>query len=231
MGVTWIQSGRFGSAAFDPLDISGCITWLDASDTATITDSSGLVDAWADKSTAGNDYTGSSTTRPTTGSATINGLNVIDLNSNNKYVVPASNYLSGETAGTIFIVAKNVGAGNRQLFLMGAAPDSFHPYGGEFYEYFGTTVRRDNIDVSAHTLTNAYVYNVAAASSDWRARINGSTVRSTGTNTVSFSILPSLGAPGNVYAYIAEVIIYDTALGSGDITSVEDYLSNKWGTP
>jgi hypothetical protein len=64
---------------FYPTNISGLKFWYDASDTATITDAgSGAVSNWADKSSNNFDLIQTSAgLRPTTGAATLNGLNVI----------------------------------------------------------------------------------------------------------------------------------------------------------
>jgi len=59
--------------------------WFDASDTSTITHSSGSVSQWDDKSGNDNDViqsTGSN--QPTTGTRTINSLNVLDFDGDNR---------------------------------------------------------------------------------------------------------------------------------------------------
>jgi hypothetical protein len=68
-----------GKQTFSPLDLSPAL-WLDASDTATITASSGSVSQWDDKSGNGRNVTqGTAAAQPTTGSATLNGLNVLSF--------------------------------------------------------------------------------------------------------------------------------------------------------
>jgi hypothetical protein len=62
-----------------PANIETAI-WLDASDVSTITESSGSVSQWDDKSGNGNDATQAvSVEQPTTGTRTINSLNTIDF--------------------------------------------------------------------------------------------------------------------------------------------------------
>jgi len=63
------------------------VAWFDASDTSTITASSGAVSQWNDKS--GNGYNLSQATglnQPTTGTRTQNGLNVIDFDGSNDWL-------------------------------------------------------------------------------------------------------------------------------------------------
>lgn len=69
-----------GGAPFAPDDISGLALWLDASDTATITQSAGAVSQWNDKSGNANHATqGMAANQPSTNTRTINGRNVIDF--------------------------------------------------------------------------------------------------------------------------------------------------------
>ena len=68
---TWTQ---FTPAALQPA------LWLDASDASTITESSGSVSEWRDKSANVYAFTqATSTAQPTTGSTTQNGLNVLSF--------------------------------------------------------------------------------------------------------------------------------------------------------
>ena len=68
-----------GGALWTPAETT-TLLWLDASDTAPITESSGSVSQWDDKS--GNDFhsaQGTGARQPTTGATTENDLNVIDF--------------------------------------------------------------------------------------------------------------------------------------------------------
>lgn len=66
------------SRPFNPLNIPNLVAWFDASDSTTITASSGAVSQWSDKSGNGYPITQSTAAaQPTTGSTTLNGLNVI----------------------------------------------------------------------------------------------------------------------------------------------------------
>ena len=67
-------------ALWTPSQLSGLQLWLDASDTTTITESSGSVSQWDDKSGNENHVSqGTAVNQPTTGTRTINGLNVLDF--------------------------------------------------------------------------------------------------------------------------------------------------------
>jgi hypothetical protein len=64
--------------------VAGYQCWLDASDTATITQSSGAVSQWSDKSANGwNFVQATAAQKPTTGTRTQNGKNLIDFDGTN----------------------------------------------------------------------------------------------------------------------------------------------------
>ena len=94
-------------AVFSPEDLSPAL-WLDASDASTITESGGAVSTWADKSGNGYDVTqATAANKPTTGTRTLNGLNVVDFDDNDELVSSAAasvwNFLH-QTESTIFVV-------------------------------------------------------------------------------------------------------------------------------
>ena len=54
-------------AITDPSDLSGLVLWLDAADSATITETAGEVSQWDDKSTSGHDFSqGTAADQPNT---------------------------------------------------------------------------------------------------------------------------------------------------------------------
>ena len=68
-----------GSQTFQPDLDGGLLGWWDASDAASITEDTGAVTDWADKAGAGALSQGNPVLRPTTGTRSLNGLNVIDF--------------------------------------------------------------------------------------------------------------------------------------------------------
>lgn len=85
---------------FQPTDISGCVVWLDAADTSTLTLSGSNITAWRDKSIFRNNVTQISTTAPT--------YNSTDSSIN--FVANSSTYLRGALSASysnasVFIVA------------------------------------------------------------------------------------------------------------------------------
>jgi hypothetical protein len=83
--------------------------WLDAADSATITQSSGAVSQWNDKSGGATNFTqGTAGARPATGSATLNGRNVLTFDGGDTLL--AGDALDNVWTGAafhLFCVAKN----------------------------------------------------------------------------------------------------------------------------
>ena len=75
--------------------VSGYKLWLDASDTSSITASSGSVSQWNDKSGNASNFTqATGANQPTTGTRTINGKNVIDFDGTNDFLECSSSTAS-----------------------------------------------------------------------------------------------------------------------------------------
>lgn len=83
--------GQQNAADWTPAQLDGTtgLRWYDFTDESTISDTGGLIDSIADKFAGGYDLSGSGATRPTTGAATLNSLNVATF---------AADYLNGASA-------------------------------------------------------------------------------------------------------------------------------------
>ena len=66
---------------FSPLDIAGCVCWLDAADAGSVTTSGSNITSWTDKSGTGNSVSASSNwpTYNTSGASQLNGQNTISF--------------------------------------------------------------------------------------------------------------------------------------------------------
>lgn len=99
--LTWPRPVADGG--WSPADIPGLYSWWDASDTATITASGGIVTVWADKS--GNGYTLTAAGSLTTGAVTIGGLNAIGIAGGAKLEASTASDWTFLHDGTSYIVA------------------------------------------------------------------------------------------------------------------------------
>lgn len=89
--------------AWSPLAIQGLYGWWDASDTGSITSSSGAVSQWDDRSGHGKHLVqATGTNQPTTGSATQNGLNALSFDTNDFFSVTSFDLAPGGQAISVF---------------------------------------------------------------------------------------------------------------------------------
>ncbi len=231
--------GSFAMAG--PLGLGGNVLWLDASDVSTITDTGGLVDQWNDKSTAGNNFTGTGNERPTTGASTQNGLNVLTFD--NDYLVgPNAVLTAGDDDYTYYAVWQP----NRNAVLT------------VYEQGQGTNQRSSILAVNA-----AYGFNgqnndrhdmVPYGPDEWRVtdmKVDNSLPDGTNNIYLVDNDTPYVGRTGNpanlnigangsrvgakvqnngerMYGDIAEILVYDRALSDAERLQVRDYLDARW---
>ena len=237
--------GAAGGASFLPTDISDLELWLDADDSSTITESSGDVSQWDDKSTAGNDVAqGTTIQQPNT--STINGNASIlfdgDATDANADVLRDSTASITSPPATIAIVftPTSVSAGTFDIF--------------KFRDVFDQIfrIRRDGSALEV-TEGGGPVNEMRFASllavnetrwviARWRNSGGGDSDSltdegNTDTVTASASINASIddinvGANANganAYAgHIHEVIYYNRFITDGERTDLDAYLDAKW---
>ena len=236
MNVNLLLSGS-GEAPFSPLDLSPNL-WLDATDAATITEVSGDVSQWDDKSGTGNNVTQTlSTDRPTNGGS-INGNNAIDWGSaTNRKRLALNRGANTDNWQDVYIVGK-----------WDAADTTFPRYNGLF-SAFNSSGTASGIGLTGHA-GNAYFFsglkwydNLYLNSLSISTNQDVLGVSNTVANAfyLSFSANSAIGVNGIVVGgernnnsngwqgVIGEVICYPTKLNATDRTKVNDYLKNKWG--
>ena len=211
---------------------------LDAGDTNTITDTTGNVTLWADKSNNSNNATTDFGT-PRTGDSTENGLNIIDFTSDRLFL-PSALYAIPNGNNTAFVVSKRASEDGSLDSTIGAASgitnEYFHTYsnvagsqlftnrsgGGGSVTFTGATntdlniaaMRRDGVNQNISVNGGTNVPNASATSS--------ATIDDFFIGTAGSGAFPLNGS-------IAEIIIYDRSLSDGEIAATNQYLSNKWG--
>lgn len=224
---------------FTPLLFSPSI-WLDASDSSTITELSGSVSQWNDKSGNGRNATqGSGVLQPSTGTATINGINALSFNSDymviGSYTLPAggfttfavatqttnSNGYIWENAGSIryFWRSSNALVANGMVFGYTDTVPAFRNYSASYPN-----------DGLPHILMGSTLDSNAAlrvsptqATYPTRTGLPGSSSRSTniGTNASGSASRMWLGN-------IGEILIFDYELVFSQQIAVYEYLRLKW---
>jgi hypothetical protein len=251
-----IASSKLGAPA-EP--VAGYNVWLDASDTATITEASNAVSAWTDKSA--NAYVfqqTSATSKPTTNTRTINSLNVIDFDGINDELVSTAanstwNFFHNATGGTIFFacIADSVPDGASTLATTGGT--SANDPG--LYTFI-TTAPKQNVYIGSssgfvvrNTTTTNLSFGTAVVLAVRTDPSNGTEVnraklyRNNNTNiadyidgSASFTtnnahLTLRFGGPGFNYfdGAFGEIVVYDSQLSDSDIDTNMTYLKTKWG--
>lgn len=237
-----------------PLDFHP-VVWLDASDTSTIVASGSplKVSQWTGKSGNAFNLTQSvSSSQPTTGTTTINGLNTIYFDGNDKLIYLNADLFSNASAATIFVVGSGTvsTAGNKGLFLVrtatgDAARAQVLAVSGQV-QVGGRRLDADTYQsVNASSISDNVPF-MAGAIFDWSnaqlyANLNGVlTQRSGGFQTAGTvqSSVDDIGigqnprTTGNSYiGSIGEIIVYPQILSVNERLFIESYLRAKWGTP
>ena len=239
MGTAFASRAYFGAtevwSSFSPLDLSP-IVWLDASDTSTITASSGFVSQWNDKS--GNGYNvvqATGANQPTTGSATINGLNVLSFDGSNDRMQNLS-VPSSSRPHTYVIVAKetssitvtksllNTGSDTNgmALFLTGTSPNR------SIRVFYGAVAAGPNIPT-----TNVNICFVVMNGANSQIGFNStiSSVTTTGATRAAGIRVGSNGSGTGEFfnGQIAEVLYLNSALTANQRLALFSYLASKWG--
>jgi hypothetical protein len=219
------------AGGFTPADLTSLVAWYDMSDASTITSSSGAVSQVDDKSGQGNHVTqATAANKPTTGTVTLNGLNVLAFDGNdwlNRAVIPIS-----RTSFFIYAVARTESNSAQRVYMsMGsnthvalshktqAAQWGFLIGGVAWVETSGVpldTWYRQRLSRSGGTITN---YK------------NGTAFQTSTSNPREASGSFWLGgdSQGKQTVDIAEVVVCGVDQSAGDAADLESFMSTKWG--
>ena len=234
--LAWVLAGE--AASINPPPVSGYQVWFDASDAASITESSGVVTQWSDKS--GHGY---HLIQPTTGLAptriSTNGYTAIQFDGVDNYMTNAimpmattstwfiaicpgtttlrwyfGNYIYPyhSVYGNVWLYAYN---GDDSIYLANyQGTFAYMPYRGDWMGVARGVVSCRYKSESPHTITvrkNGYP-------------VNGATKGSAASGIVSQTCRMANGS-------WHELLIFNRPLSDEEVLSVEAYLKAKWGTP
>lgn len=234
LGINIGINQRFVSSdSFSPADVADLTLWLDASDSATITESGGLVSQWDDKSGNTNHATqATGSLQPTTGTRTLNGLNVIDYIPTDYMDLPAAIRAVGGGNNTTFLVAATDNTGLDRSFIDVSGGTGI--YRVVFSNATSRVLRFRNggsfVDLSGTLSTDAQIVTAQRNGIDLSLYANGGTgVTASGGSDVTGATTARLGDTFGTDGYYAEVLIYTRALTTDEINQVGNYLGSKWG--
>ena len=249
MGVL-VSSPRFVSVpGFVPTDIAGIKVWYDSDDAASFTYSSGsVVSQWDDKSGNGLHMVQGTVTNQPSRTGTRNARSTVVFDGVDNFMTYASSLSLGMTNLSVFLVAVETtivvscgflvahpGSGSDFNNAAGFSIDgsSGFQWGVAVNGVFPANGANNILPLSNIGFTKAEGAGNLKTYQDGTA---GATGAGSATGTATSLVLGarySSGAVGAPYltGEIAEVLIYDTVLGTTDRQSVESYLKTKWNTP
>ena len=248
-GEVWTINGNALLSSFTaPMTISGLRLWLDANAASTITQSGGAVSQWNDKSRNGFNFTqATGSMQPLTSADSMNGKNVIKFDGTDDSLScnTAGLMTLGQSANTLIVVYKfnaiPTGTGMR---LVTGTPDGGSTRFGVLW--YGTSSAVGGLNNTSFTFVSSGISGANTSPSKLIHSYDGATTLSetynnntagTGagaatallTNMLLGCVASGAGGAESLNGSIAEIIAYNKALSAGELTSINSYLSSKWG--
>lgn len=210
-------------APFSPLDIAGCTVWMNADDISAVNGE--VLTAWSDSSGNGHDM---AITAPdvTFRTNVLNGKPVVRFGPptyGGAYI--ASILLSQPT--TWFVVAK--GTSKPSYLVFSFSDQGVYLDASGYAGIFAGSSALDSVDLSGAF----HIYEAIISGSNGTLYVDGtfkfgpSAVGANGPNGVEYIMGDGVGSGSQ--GDIAEIILYNSALGATDRENVEDYLKAKYG--
>ena len=231
---------------FSPTQIVGCTHWFDATDSSTITLSSGSLTQWNDKSGNGRNLTAvSGFANATVSSAYQNGLNVFNFSGNGLYRTAAGN-VSYPLDVYIIVALKSLTTHVDVLGMGDTSVDNFNSLtfaesAASRWHNGSSGGGRQTISTSNETSLSFLLIQWSLANSNYLLRRNGTQLiqasRTYSFNNSATAILQIgfrhtdnvYGTQANFRGYIGEIIVFNNQIGTTDRQKVESYLAQKWG--
>jgi hypothetical protein len=230
--------------SFTPTLISGISHWFDATDSSTITLSSGYLTQWNDKSGGGRNLSAvSGLANATVSSAFQNGLNVFNFSGNGLYRSAANN-TPYPLEAYIIVALKSLTTHVDVLGMGDTATDSFNSLtfsehtASRWHNGSSSFTRTPNcVSPTNETSTGFLLIQWSIANNNFLIRRNGTQLVQTASYTytlpsgsvfqIGFRYPPSNSA--NFSGYIGELVVFNTQLGTTSRQQIEGYLAWKWG--
>jgi hypothetical protein len=239
MPILGIIASQNRPRGFDPLSIANCKYWYDASDTSTITSSSGRVSAITNKTgTALTLSQGTSGQQPLIVTNVYNGLQILRLTTARGDVLKiASTNISGSVHST-FLVTKTNSTANGYRFSFGQNtafrfPLLYQLSNNNYYETgSGSSAISSSVNTQGTLNIFQLIHNGTAVTMKSYFGATTNTVTATGGSSLNIGTQTTeigRAAGENADFDFCEVLTYQAGLTSGEVTSVVDYLKTKWG--
>lgn len=235
-----INPYAFGGAAFSPDDISGLVVWLAADEITGLSDGDPVA-TWSDLSGNGNDAT-EATNTPTYQTNEINSLPIVRFDGINDEMHIADDATLDVSNITIFSVVKlgsgglayicnkNYDGSSVAYSLRGqadAANGNFAFFNGSWHTSGQTTaIQNDGLfHVVAGRYDGSTLEYLLDGSVDASSSYSGS-LPTTNTQPLYLGMYKNDNAP--CLMDMAEILVYNSALGTTDFNNVQAYLDAKY---
>jgi hypothetical protein len=216
----------------NPLDMTGCRVWLDATDATTLTLSTNSVTQWNDKS--GNGYNATAGTSPTYNSTT----KYILFNGSTQFLNLAAGAIPfGNAAYSIFIVAYTTNTANPQWVLTGGTENGtgnvvgilFYVTNAIWHSWWINEYRVENVV----TNNTPAIINASYNGTTRNIIVNGGSSNLNTPGTRSSASSPNFIGKRSAGQFfgggIGEIIIFDSEIAPPQRQQIEGYLAWKWG--
>ncbi len=241
------RRGFFGGSQFAPSNIAGLQLWLDAttglfdatSGGNPVTTDGATIARWEDQS--GSGYNVSQATlanRPILKTGIKNSKNVIRFDGSNDVLVSANIPDNNLLTLTAFVVANPIGLGGNnagRMFERGTGVINLFMNFGNGISMIGGggQVSGGSAPIGSFYLFGARLSGVGNSTTTLRINkalvATGNTASAPSTANTTYQIGNRTDTARGFNGDIAELIIYNQALTTQQIDSVETYLSAKWG--
>lgn len=219
------------TATWSPLSLAGCELWLDASDASTFTYSSGtLVSQWDDKSGNGNHATQGTASKQPSRSVTIGGVDAVSFDGDDNDMTITNLALSQPYWLWLVWDYRTTENYTDALGTTGATSIMRPNQGGSFRLIYSGSVFQ-----LASIATGVHCWGVYFAGTSTYDRLDGaaSTTGDPGSPGVSAGTLKIAQDYTGTYLtmYAGEIVAVSGSMTSDEITAMESYFTDKWGTP
>lgn len=223
-------------ASFIPSNDTALISWWDASDTATVTETNGAVSAWADKAGGAALAQATASRQPATGTRSLNGLNVLDFSQENSlertialptsgdvavHMVLEIDAVSGEYEAVLALNATNdmqIDAGSDTQFNGRVNAAGIGPTAGlSGGPFSGALILSVVFDQTTSSELRVFVENIQRGASAYTTPLDPSQM---------LRVMTNRSRNAWIDGSVAELIV------TGDVTNRADhhaYLATKWG--
>jgi hypothetical protein len=245
--ISNLSTEVYNRSTFNPTSISNCTIWLDATDASFVTVAGSGVTSFRDKTSNAYNFTASSNTPAIARDQTFNGnyyaLNAPPVIGTNIYnsgrpslsaSIPGSN-LQGSTGITHFVVGSwtagfvMMGTNNpNRLAYMEAESNRF------LYNYNNTNTNANAIVSPSNPFVVAATYAVSNTTLLFHQNgrqifSNASVAAQSPSGSSSLELFAVSGGQYGTRSSLAEILIYNRPLATGEREQVEGYLAWKWG--